>query len=164
MKSMRRILLLGLLAAVVLALPLTVLANKRVFLADLTTEAELHEVIGSDASGSGFIGSTPSSGFRFGLQVRGLSGDAVAAHIHGPATADENAPVVVTLCGGPPPAILAQCTMQDGILVIQGNITTQIQGMTPAEFVAAMNSGLLYFNVHTVLNPAGEVRGQIIPR
>jgi hypothetical protein len=164
MKSMRRILLLGLLAAVVFALPLTVLANKRIFLATLTTEAELHEVVDSDARGSGFIGSTPNSGFRFGLQVHNLSGDAVAVHIHGPATPEENGPVVVTLCGAPPPAILPQCTMQDGVLVISGTITTQLQGMTPQQFVQALDGGLLYFNVHTQLNPAGEVRGQIIPR
>ena len=53
MQSARRFLLLGLLTAVVFALPVTVLANKQIFKAILTTDAELHEVVGSNAQGEG---------------------------------------------------------------------------------------------------------------
>ncbi|NJN54726.1 MAG: CHRD domain-containing protein [Anaerolineae bacterium] len=160
---MRRILLMALLAAIVFSLPLTVLANKQIFLASLTTGAEVHEVIGSNASGNGVLGTTPH-GVRFEIAVFGLSGDATAAHIHGPAAPGVNGPVVVTLCGGPPPSVLAQCTMENGMLKITGMITNQLVGMNQAQFMSALSSGNLYINVHTQLNPAGEVRGQLYPR
>lgn len=163
MKSIRRILLIGLLTAVVFALPLTVLANKQIFKATLTTEAELHDVIGSNAHGSAILGLTPT-GVRFQVAVNGLSGDALSAHIHGPADETQNAPPVVTLCGNPPPSVTGACVMENGVLKIQGTITNQLVGMTNAEFISALNSGLLYVNVHTALNPAGEVRGQLYPQ
>ncbi len=163
MKSARRFLLLGLLTAVVFALPVTVLANKQIFKAILTTDAELHEVVGSNAQGAGIVALTPN-GVPFQISVNGLSGDATAVHIHGPADENQTAPPVVTLCGGPPPAVLPQCTMENGILKLQGTITSQLVGMTNAQFVQALQNGLLYINVHTQLNPAGEVRGQLYPR
>ncbi len=163
MKSINRVLLLGLFAAVVFALPVSVMANKLIYTATLTTDAELHDVIGSNARGNGVLATFPN-GIHFQVAVHNLSGDATAAHIHGPAGTDANGPVVVTLCGGPPPTVLAQCTMENGMLKISGVITNQLVGMTGAEFMAALNSGQLYINVHTALNPAGEVRGQLYPR
>lgn len=163
MKSVKQLLMLVLLAAVVLALPVTVLANKQVFRATLTTDAELHEVIDSNARGAAIVGTTPQ-GIHFEVSVNGLSGAATAAHIHGPATPEQNASPVVTLCGNPQPAVLAECTMENGALKIRGMITTQLVGMTPAQFLAALQSGNLYVNVHTQLNPAGEARGQLYPR
>lgn len=162
MKSAKQLLFLGVLALVVFAIPATALANKQIFKATLTTDAELHEVIGSNARGSAVVGLTPN-GVPFMVSVNGLSGNATMVHIHGPATTDQNAPPVVTLCGAPPPAVLPQCTMENGALKLQGTITTQLVGMTPAQFVQALQSGLLYINVHTELNPAGEVRGQLYP-
>jgi hypothetical protein len=163
MKSAKRILFLGLFAAIVFALPVSVLANKMIFISTLTTDAELHDVIGSSARGNGVVATMPS-GIHFQVAVHNLSGDATAAHIHGPAGTDANGPVVVTLCGGPAPAVLAQCTMENGMLKISGVITNQLVGMTPVEFMNALNNGQLYLNVHTALNPAGEVRGQLYPR
>ncbi len=163
MKSARKILLLGLLTAVVFALPLTVLANKRIYRATLTTDAELHQVVDSNARGNAIVGTTPN-GVRVEVSVHSLSGDATAVHIHGPANEQQTAPPVVTLCGGPPPAVLPQCTMENGVLKIQGMITNQLVGMTQAQFMNALDNGLLYINVHTQLNPAGEVRGQLYPR
>lgn len=162
MKTFKRIAIFGLLAAVLFAVPVAVFANKQIFKAVLTTDAELHDVIGSNARGAGILGLTPG-GVRFQVSVNGLSGDALSAHIHGPADEQQNGPIVVTLCGGPPPAVLAECTMENGTLKIMGTITNQIVGMTNAEFQDALQDGLLYINVHTQLNPAGEVRGQLYP-
>lgn len=162
MKSAKQLLFLGLLAVVVFAIPATTLANKQIFKAILTTDAELHQVVDSNAHGAAIVALTPN-GVPFQVSVSGLSGPATMAHIHGPATEDQNAPPVVTLCGAPPPAVLAQCTMENGVLKIQGTITNQLVGMTNAQFVQALQNGLLYINVHTELNPAGEVRGQLYP-
>jgi hypothetical protein len=38
----------------------------------------------------------------------------------------------------------------------------QAWGITGAQLFGYFDAGLAYVNVHTALNPAGEVRGQII--
>lgn len=163
MKSMKQFLLLGILAFAVFAIPASVFANKTIFLATLTTGAELHTVVGSTARGNAVLAAFPD-GIHFQAVVYNLSGNPTGAHLHGPATAQQNGGIVVPLCGAPQPAVLTECTMQNGALKIQGVITSQLVGMTPAEFISALNNGLLYINVHTELNPAGEARGQVIPR
>lgn len=160
---MKQFLLLGILAVVVLAVPAAVFANKTIFTASLSTGAELHTVVGSNARGNAVLATFPD-GIHFQAVVYNLSGNPTGAHLHGPATAQQNAGIVVPLCGNPQPAVLTECTMENGALKIQGVITSQIIGMTPTEFISALNNGLLYINVHTQLNPAGEARGQVLPR
>ncbi len=90
----------------------------------------------------------------FSLAYAGLSGAAVAAHFHngGVGTAG---PVVQTVCGPQPQnPLLGACPAQNsGFLT--GTWTV------PADLVQALLTGGLYLNVHTQLNPAGEIRGQI---
>lgn len=69
-----------------------------------------------------------------------LSGDMTAAHIHGPATATENAPPVID-------------TMTETM-----NGSGPITDVQAAEMIA----GMYYFNVHTADFPDGEMRGQLI--
>lgn len=152
-----------------LALPTSVLANKQIYKARLSTGAELHEVVGSRATGTANLARFPDS-VRINMSVRGLSGPPTAAHIHMPATEDETAGVVVTLCGSPAPAVFGACTateQPDGtyLLTLQEGVITggYVQGMTGAQFFANLDAGLAYVNVHTALNPAGEARGQINP-
>lgn len=164
MKNRKRIILLGLLLLLILALPASALASKNVYKARLSTGNELHEVSGSNAGGSALFGRT-ASGFRFTIIVRGLSGPATGAHIHGPATEAENGPVVVSLCGNPTPAAAVTCTMTDSsTMQVDGVLTSSLMaqwGVTASTFQSWLDNGLLYVNVHTALNPAGEVRGQI---
>lgn len=70
----------------------------------------------------------------------GLSGDMTAAHIHGPATATENAPPVID-------------TMSE---------TMKGSGPITDAQVAEMIAGMYYFNVHTAKFPDGEIRGQLL--
>jgi len=97
---------------------------------------------------------SPSSGGCMGLFDAGASSltlvcthdvsGATLMHVHR-GDVGENGPVVFDL-GEPTSPVLAQWT-----------------GMTPAD-VADLLSGGLYVNIHTGGRPAGEIRGQIVPR
>lgn len=76
-----------------------------------------------------------------------LSGPAIAAHIHGPATKSENAGVVVPL------------TFTEGSTAGSGTLSGS--GTFTADQLADLRSGLYYVNVHTEANPEGEIRGQL---
>jgi hypothetical protein len=164
MNRKQRLTVIFVLVAMLIAIPTTALANKKLFFARLSTGAELHEVVGSRASGTAGFGTALDGTLRFQLFVTGLSGPPTGAHIHGPATASENAAVKVTLCGaGPGVPVLTTCTFSDGTLNIQGTIRgINLTGANPQDFFTWLDSGLLYVNVHTALNPAGEARGQIL--
>ena len=75
------------------------------------------------------------------LDYEGLSGDATAAHFHGPADPGENAPPVIPL----------------------ENFADGAEGSAelPEELATALMEGQLYFNLHTAANPGGEIRGQV---
>ncbi len=82
----------------------------------------------------------------FNASVNGLSGAITGIHIHEGA-AGTNGPVVVDLSPG-----------------IEGNrIVYTLTGsdLTPAT-VAKLLSGKMYLNVHTAMNPNGEIRGQLV--
>jgi hypothetical protein len=72
----------------------------------------------------------------------GLSGAATAAHLHGPEDMGKNAAVAV-----PAPAAASPF---EGSAVI-----------TDAQ-AADLLAGKMYFNVHTVANPTGEIRGKVM--
>jgi hypothetical protein len=73
----------------------------------------------------------------------GLTADAAAAHIHGPAATGTNAGVVVNLA-------------PNGVKnPIEGSAT-----LTDAQ-IADLVAGKYYVNIHTAQNKGGEIRGQI---
>ena len=72
----------------------------------------------------------------------GLTGDATAAHFHGPAEAGKNAGVVVPIAPAKSP--------------MEGSATlTDVQA-------ADLAAGKWYVNVHTAANKDGEIRGQVV--
>ncbi|TIW91192.1 CHRD domain-containing protein, partial [Mesorhizobium sp.] len=75
------------------------------------------------------------------VKYSGLSGPAVAAHIHGPADMGANADPVIPLKKLKSP--------------IKGSAT-----LTDAQ-AADLEAGKYYVNVHTAKNKDGEIRGQI---
>ena len=82
---------------------------------------------------------------RWKLSYRGLTGNAIAGHFHGPATVSTNASVA---------------------LAFKGAVTTPMDGqatLTP-EQVTDLLAGRWYVNIHTLAFPGGEIRGQMILR
>ncbi|GIV76530.1 MAG: CHRD domain-containing protein [Litorilinea sp.] len=149
------------------SVPATALANKKVYKAALSTKNELHDVVDSNARGRGVFAIFADGQLHFQVQVRNLSGPVTGAHLHGPATAAQNAGVLVTLCGNPQPGVYATCETTDGVFSVDGVITSQLLaqlGLKPKDLMEYLDNGLVYINVHTAQNPAGEARGQLIPQ
>lgn len=168
MHTRKRTLFVLLALVLLVALPSSALANKRLYQAKLSAGAELHEVVGApDARGSMNLAYYPGGEVRFQLVVRNLSGPALGAHLHGPADESQNAPIILSLCGNPGPSALGgDCPWDPDLkgFVINGLLTpglAQAWGLTGAQFKNYLDGGLVYVNVHTALNPAGEARGQL---
>lgn len=115
----------------------------------LNPEQETGEVI---SDGSGFFSYTvDGSELCYVLEVRDLTGNPVAAHIH-PAPRNVAGPVVVPLAT--PPG--ATSSVSACIVAAEGG------AMTPAELAAILADPRAYYvNVHTPTYPGGEVRGQL---
>jgi CHRD domain/PEP-CTERM motif len=81
------------------------------------------------------------------LTFSGITSGAGAAHIHQPTGFGLNGPVIIPF---------------DGLFTVgatSGSITTTVT--LTASQIAALNAGLLYFNVHSTTFPGGEIRGNI---
>lgn len=108
-----------------------------------------NEVPAIQTTGSGTAGVTLDTTTRtiaWDVRFQGLSGPVSAAHFHGPASATQNAPVVVPIAkaGDAPP--------------LRGSATLTEQQM--ADLIA----GRWYINIHTAAHPPGEIRGQVTRR
>ncbi len=111
------------------------------FGAALTSAAEVPP---NSSSGSGTLEATLDKStniLKWKLVYSGLTGPATMAHFHGPAMAGVNAGVVVPFASAASPS--------------EGQAT-----LTPAQ-VADLMDGKWYANVHTAVNPGGEIRGQV---
>ncbi|GIV57285.1 MAG: hypothetical protein KatS3mg042_0198 [Rhodothermaceae bacterium] len=118
------------------------------FNATLDADQETHDVT-SDGTGTAALTLT-EDGVVFDLTVTGLSGAITAAHIH-------NAPAGMD--GGVVRTLTADFT---------GNTARGLWTFDDAEpltddLIRELLLGNLYFNIHTAANPAGELRGQILP-
>lgn len=133
----------SLLAGVAIATMLTspVLAEMVRFSATLDAAQEVPPVSSGGTGTADITFDTESKTLEWTLEYSGLSGDAAAAHFHGPAAAGENAGVAVPI---PDPASGAKgsATLTD-------------------EQAADLMAGRYYVNVHTAANPDGEIRGQV---
>ena len=104
---------------------------------------------GSSATGTGTVSlSADHTTITVNLTFSGLTANATAGHIHGPAGPGVSAPVLFPFTGVP--------------AATSGSIPTQTFAVTPAQ-VAQLRAGLFYFNIHTSTFPGGEIRGQILP-
>lgn len=100
---------------------------------------------------------------EFKLKVK--DGVAVtAAHLHC-ASVGSNGPVVAYLFGDIPGGFdvdgtLAEFTLKDANIVSGAGCSPAISSIS--DLAQAMRDGNVYVNVHTALNPSGEIRGQLV--
>ncbi len=128
------------LAALIAATP--ALAETVNFKVDLKAANEVPPVVGKGLGTAVVTYDTASKKLTWKINYAGLTGNVTAAHFHGPAKADKNAPVV---------------------LPFVGNLASPIEGsatITDAQ-AADVLAGNWYINVHTAENKPGEIRGQV---
>jgi hypothetical protein len=101
--------------------------------------------VDTTATGLGTL-TIDGSNLTYNISFSGLSGPATAAHIHAPADATNNTV----------PAIFFTVASETSGTIFGTN------SLTPDQLADILN-GLAYVNVHTALNPGGEIRGQIVP-
>lgn len=132
-------------ASAILALSaIPALAETVNFTADLTAASEVPP---TDSTATGKVEATldtETKMFNWNITYEGLSGDATAAHFHGPAAEGANADPVVPIPDPLASPITGNTTLTDEQI-------TQLQG------------GQWYFNVHSAKYPDGEIRGQVKP-
>ena len=140
MSLLRRSLLAAVaVAAIVAAAP--AFADMEKFKADLTGPGEVPP---TTSTGTGTIEAsydTATKTLTWSGSYSGLTGPEIAAHFHGPAALGVNAPVMVPVDAKESP--------------FKGSAT-----LTDAQ-AQAFDGGLVYFNIHTAANKAGEIRGQM---
>ena len=126
---------------------------RETFSANLTTAAEVPPVTNApNASGTATF--TLRGGvMEYAIDVSGLTGPSVGAHIHGPAAVGVPAGIIVGFSG--------LTTVTAGRLASGTFTTATAAGVSFDSVLVLMRNGNAYLNVHTALNPGGEIRGQI---
>ena len=120
-----------------------VLAETVSFKADLKAANEVPPV---ESKGSGTLAATydtASKSLNYTANYSGLTGDATAAHFHGPATSGQNAGVVIPVTGSAASPIKGSANLTDAQ-------------------AADLMAGRWYLNIHTAANMGGEIRGQVV--
>lgn len=119
--------------------------NTKSFQAKLSGAQEAPPVTSNGQGSAELWLNTATKQLSWKVSYSGLSSDAAAAHIHGPAGPGANAGVVVNLA--------------------PGGMKNPLEGtaaMTDAQ-IADLMAGRDYVNIHTAQNKGGEIRGQIGP-
>ena len=112
------------------------------FEATLTGSGEAPANAGAGTGKATAILNTATGLFSYTVTYSGLTGPAVAAHFHGPASRTETAPPVVTLKPLASP-ITGEAALSDGQI---GDVLGEVW----------------YVDIHTAAHPGGEIRGQLI--
>ena len=143
--SIRPLFAIAALTAASLALAPAAHAQSKTFKADATTAQEVPPVAGAGKGNGTFTLNPTTKELSWNVTYSGLSGDATAAHIHGPAAPGANGGVAINLApNGAKSPITGKATLTDAQ-------------------VADLAAGKYYMNVHTAANKGGEIRGQIHP-
>jgi hypothetical protein len=140
MHSLRALLLAA--GAGVLLAGAPALAATETYTAEMTAAKEVPP---NNSTGTGAVQATYDTDTKmltWTITYSGLSGDATAAHFHGPAAEGATA--------GP-------------AVPIEGSLTSPIEGNATLTDQQAqdLQGGMWYFNIHTAQNPGGEIRGQL---
>lgn len=122
------------------------------FVAALDGEQEMPPVA-TTGTGSGSVGVTAAGEFVIQLTASGLTGPVTFAHIHiGPPGISGDIVLHLT----------AHLMESNGQVTINTTVLESDFAINTGQSVLeALRAGVLYFNLHTALNPAGEIRGQL---
>ncbi|MDN3918906.1 CHRD domain-containing protein [Roseateles violae] len=167
---------LALALATLLAAPLAAQATVYQFTATLSPANEVGPPPASTATGLALLAyddkgtaSLADDSYDFTLAVFGLASAPTGYHIHGAATAAENAPVRIAIDSDP----AFSKNFSGATLMVSGNDVTPpaLIPATPSSptnaghpamsFLDMLQGGLAYVNVHTAAAPAGATRGQL---
>ncbi len=132
----------------VLALTALVITAPMAFAETVNLKASLkasESVPPNSSNGTGSLQATYDTANKqltYTVTYSGLTGNATAAHFHGPADPGKTAGVVVP---------------------VQGGVASPIKGTVTLTDVQAADllAGKWYFNIHTEANKPGEIRGQV---
>lgn len=137
------------------------------FEADLSAVAEIPPPTGSPlATGTAEL-ELDERDLEIEINLDGQLTSAVTmAHIHGPATVSETAPIIFdfvpymtgAIQGGARTGTLVNTQVDLDALPVSA---TGVLRVDPDSLVTWLSDGRAYINVHTVLNPSGELRGQV---
>ena len=132
----------GLTIAVLASMASLAVAENLSFKADLKASSEVPPNSSKGAGSAVVTYDTVSKKLTWTVTFSTLTGNATAAHFHGPAEAAANAGVVLPIPGTASP--------------MEGSATlTDVQA-------ADLMAGKWYVNVHTAANKGGEIRGQVV--
>lgn len=161
---MKRITALAALAVAVVGIGGTAVAKTLQHRADPVGELEVPVAVDTTATAD-FKLKVASDGqsARYDLKIEDAIDDAFMAHLH-LAPAGTNGPVVVWLYphDGPPPSLIEgsfQGRLAKDVITVD-DLVGPLAGDWDG-FLAALDEGSLYVNVHTVANPGGELRDQV---
>jgi len=125
-------------ALILVLIAVTTTTSAKMYTATMSPGAEVPSVVQVGAGGT-FTLNTAT--FMYTYTYTGISGPISSIHIHGPASTTETAGVLVSLLPALSPVF--------GSVVL--NSTDE----------AYCNAGNCYINLHTLVNPTGEIRGQL---
>jgi hypothetical protein len=161
--------LLALAAGVILPAPATH-ANPMTFTANLSGGNEVPPV---DSGGTGLatiVLDPTAQTLQVNATFSGLTSLDVAAHIHCCAPLGTNVGVATTVPAFPGfPLMVTSGTYSSVVfdltqsLIYNPTFVTLQGGLPQAEaaLIAGIEGGQTYFNIHTMINPGGEIRGQL---
>lgn len=132
-------------------------ALKTSFAATLTGAAERPNPVTTTATGTGTLTlNDAAQTITYSVSVTNLVGITMA-HLHTGATA-EAGPIVINTLPTPPVASPFTGVLASGT----ATVAVLLNGETYTTLAAKIRAGTAYFNVHTVTNAGGEIRGQLV--
>ncbi len=114
--------------------------------------------VASPGSGAARITQVDASTLKFEIRVANTSG-IIFAHLHN-AAAGSNGGVVVTLIPAQSPSPLSNGLIAEG-MIDASSLSGPLSGMSISDLIRELEEGRIYVNVHTSVNPGGELRGQV---
>jgi hypothetical protein len=130
------------------------------FRADLTGAEEVPAVTTEGSGEVTFQISEDETSITYQLSAEDMTSNILQAHIHlGPPGV--NGDIVAFLFDARPNGVPGDSLEVEGVITA-ANLIGPLQGHPFSELIAAIRSGNAYANVHTTVNPGGEVRGQIV--